>query len=155
MKKLAALLTVVVALTTVTFAQGRELAGTWNFDAAKTGPMKDPAGSERKEGAEPAGSRRAGPGGPAKVIVKQTDKTITIAMGADERNALTFNLDGTESPVMGEGKGKVAWKGDKLEVTLVNPHGTQVLNFYRQANWLVVEPGVGMKMYFARPASGK
>jgi hypothetical protein len=151
-KTLAVLFTVAMAATT--FAQGKDLAGTWNFDAAKTGPLKEEPAPKGE--AAPAGSRRAGPGGPGKVVITQTDKTISIAMGS-ESNALVFNLDGSESNLAHDGKGKIAWKGDKLEATIITPRGPQTAAFYRQGAWLVMEAqgGERQKLYFAKAAAGK
>lgn len=146
-KTLAVLFT--VAMTATTFAQGREIAGTWVLDPAKTGPI---------QGA-PAG---AGAGGPIKMYVKQTPKEISVAMG-NEANVVVFNIDGTENEQK-MGKSKMEWKGDKLIATVsATREGkarTNALTFYREGAWLVVEnpahDGGGVeKIYYAKAAAGK
>jgi hypothetical protein len=127
------------------FAQGRDLAGAWVVDTAKTAPHA---------GAAPES------GGPPKVFIKQTAKEISIGMGPPD-NIVTFNLDGTEAEQK-MGKSKMEWKGDKFLATLINGRGgeTMTLTFYREGAWLVVEEprheGAGVeKVYYAKAAQGK
>ena len=145
MKKLAVLLTVVVAMSVSAFAQGRAIAGEWVVDTTKT-----PAHA----GAAP------GEGGPPKVFIKQTAKEITIGMGSPD-NIVTFNLDGSVAEQK-MGKSKMEWKGDKFLATLINGRGgeTMTLTFYREGAWLVVEEplheGTGVeKVYYTKAAAGK
>ena len=148
MKKLAVILTVAVAMSVSALAQGRNLAGAWTFDAAKTGAI---AGA-------PAGSA-----GPPKVFIKQTAKEISIGMGRED-NIVTFNLDGSETPQK-QGTSKMEWKGDKFVATVISAHGGgenggNSITFYREGAWLVVEepPHGGTvltKMYYAKAAPAK
>jgi len=145
MKKLAVILTVAVAMSVSALAQGRNLAGAWTFDAAKTGAI---AGA-------PAGSS-----GPPKVFIKQTAKEISIGMGRED-NIVTFNLDGSEN-VQTQGTSKMKWNGDKFVATVASSHGggDQSITFYREGAWLVVEepPHGGTvltKMYYAKAAPAK
>lgn len=156
MRKVIAVL-FTLAMSATTFAQGKDLTGTWNFDEAKTGPQKEAPAPAAKEGSAPAGSRRAGPGGPAKIVITQTDKTISIAMG-NQGDALVFRLDGSGSDLGHDGRGKIEWKGDKLGATIISPRGAQTAWFYRQGGWLVMEQQSGSdarKMYFTKAAAGK
>lgn len=136
----------IVAMTAATFAQGRNLAGEWTLDAAKSG--------------QPAGARA---GGPPKMFIKQTAKEISIGMGS-EANVVSFNLDGTEAEQK-MGKSKMAWKGDKFLATVTSargggPNNSMTLTFYREGAWLVVEEpahsGAGIeKLYYAKAAAAK
>ena len=145
MKKTLALL-FTVAMSATTFAQGRNIAGTWTLDAAKTGPIA---------GAPAAGAR--GAAGPPKMFIKQTPTEISIGMGT-ETNVVSFNLDGSEAEQK-MGKSKMEWKGDKFVATVSATRDgktmTNSLTFYREGAWLVVEnPAHGGngtdKMYYAK-----
>lgn len=148
MKKLAVFFAVAIAMSVSAFAQGRDLAGVWTLDAAKTG--------------KPAAGVPADAAGPPKMFIKQTAKDISIAMGRED-NAVTFNLDGSESEQK-MGKSKMEWKGDKFVATVTGaraggPSGT-ALTFYREGAWLVVEsPAHGgnpsEKIYYAKAAAAK
>ena len=135
-----------VAMTSATFAQGRNLAGEWTLDAAKSG--------------QPASARE---GGPPKMFIKQTAKEIAIGMGRED-NIVTFNLDGTEA-AQKMGTSKMEWKGDKFLATVTSARGGgpgngMTLTFYREGAWLVVESpahsGGGVdKLYYAKATAGK
>lgn len=148
-----------IALTAVTYAQGRNFAGEWILDAAKTGPL---AGAPATNAPAAAG-RQAGPAGPPKMFIKQTAKEISIGMGRED-NVVTFNLDGSDA-AQKQGTSKMAWKGDKLVATVTSaraggPSGGTSLTFYREGAWLVVEEpahgGNGVeKLYYAKATAAK
>jgi len=116
MKRLTMLFVAVLAATT--FAQGRDFGGTWVLDAEKS-------------------STKQGPG------------TMTIVLGANEFKVtmgdgtraatLAFKLDGTETELEHGNKGKAAWKGDKLEATIISSRGPSSVTFSREGAWLVQE----------------
>lgn len=148
MKKLIAMFVVAAAMSAPAFAQGRNLAGTWSLDAAKTGPIPG----------MPADAK--GTSGPPKMFIKQTPTEISIGMGREE-NVVTFNLDGSEKEQK-QGKSKMEWKGDKFVATVTGPRGDGggALTFYREGAWLVVEQpahtGTGPeKLYYAKAAPSK
>jgi hypothetical protein len=147
-KKLIAVFVVAVAMSAAAFAQGRNIAGAWALDIAKTGA--------------PAASAAGRAGGPPKMFITQTPKAIAIAMG-NEANVVSFNLDGSESEQK-MGKSRMEWKGDKFIATVSATRDgkamTNSLTFYREGAWLVVEnpahDGGGVeKMYYAKAAPAK
>jgi len=138
MRKVIAVL-FTVAMSATTFAQGRDLAGTWVLDPAKTGPI---------QGA-PAG---AAAGGPVKMFVKQTASEISVAMGS-ETNVVAFNIDGTEKEQK-IGTSKMEWKGNKMLATVSSQRNTMTLTFYRDGAWLVVELIVPAVFIVAAVATG-
>lgn len=142
MRKLALICGVAAVMAATTFAQGRDLSGTWSFDSAKTGPIA---------GAQP------GAAGPGKMFIKQTPKEMSIAMGRED-NTMTFNLDGSDTPQK-QGSSKMAWKGDRFVATMTGSRGSSSLTFYREGAWLVVEEpahGNGIeKLYFAKAGAAK
>jgi hypothetical protein len=148
MKSIATFLVAALAVSAPALAQGRNIAGTWVLDVAKTGA--------------PAAGAAGRAGGPPKMFIKQTPKDISIAMGA-ETNIVTFNLDGSGAEQK-MGKSKMEWKGDKFVATVSATRDgktiTNALTFYREGAWLVVEnpahDGAGIeKMYYAKATDGK
>ena len=149
MRKIAMFLVAALAISAPAFAQGRNIAGTWVLDEAKTGPIP---------GAPAGAAARAG--GPPKMFIKQTPKDISIGMGRED-NAVTFNLDGSVSEQK-LGKSQMEWKGDKFLAKVTDGRGGEAitLTFYREGAWLVVESpahgGGGIeKMYYAKAPAGK
>ena len=125
-----ALIAFVLAAGTPLFGQGRDLAGSWVLDVEKSG---------KKEG-------------PSKVIITLTDKEFTAKMGGDKAEPITFKLDGSET-VLKNGKGKVAWKGNRLEAMLTTDRGSERASFSREGAWLVVEVTAEdgpLKLYFKK-----
>lgn len=119
-------------------AQGKDLAGSWTFDAEK---------SASKEG-------------PPAVVITLTDKEFTARLGGPNARLMTFKTDGTETDVSQGARGKVKWNGSKLEATLIsvtNAGGPETVTFSREGAWLVVEARGEkgpMKFYFKKAPSG-
>jgi hypothetical protein len=125
---LAAVLIAVSAL-----AQTRELAGSWVLDVEKTGKTE----------------------GPPAIVTTLTDKEFIARVGPDSAPAMVFRLDGTETTLKNGHKTKAAWKGNKLEATLIGARpGDETLIFSREGEWLLVEgpasDGKTMKFYFKK-----
>jgi hypothetical protein len=135
MKRLMlSVLSVAVAAATTLAAQSKDLGGTWTLDSAKS------------EGKGP---------GPAMLVITLTDTEFTARMGGATSPAMTFRLDGTETALKNGGKTKAAWKGQKLEATVISPNGVpEAVLFSRNGEWLVMEgvmPHDGpVKFYFKR-----
>ena len=95
MERLTMLFVAVLAATT--FAQGRDLGGTWLLDAEKSSTKQ----------------------GPATMTIVLGANEFKVTMGDGTRAAtLAFKLDGTETELEHGNKGKAEWKGDKLEATI-------------------------------------
>ena len=140
MKKLFVLFVgfaLVLTATTVTFAQGKDLSGSWVLDVEKTG---------KKEG-------------PPMVAITLTPAEFVATVGSATAKPLTFKLDGTETPADMGGKTKAAWKGDRLDATFISRDGNaETITFFRDGAWLVMEGQSkergSMKLYFKK-AAGK
>jgi hypothetical protein len=79
----------VMAAGTPAFAQGKDLGGSWVLDVEKTG---------KKEG-------------PPAIVITLTAAEFVAKVGSETAPALTFKLDGSETPMARGGKTKAAWKG--------------------------------------------
>jgi hypothetical protein len=121
------------AIAAPAFAQSKDFSGSWTLDVEKSG-TKD---------------------GPAAMIFTMTDKELTARAGHPNAPAMTFALDGTET-VMKEGaKTKAAWKGNKLDATVIDKNGiAETLTISRDGAWLVMETnsrhGGPLKLYFKK-----
>jgi hypothetical protein len=138
MKRLFAItlvLTAVLAAGKTTFAQGKDLGGSWVLDVEKSG---------KKEG-------------PPAISITLTEKEFTAQMGGPNSPPLTFKLDGTETPMpKGGGKAKAKWEGNKVAATVTGPNGGngETIRFSREGAWLVMEGESKehgpMKFYFKK-----
>ncbi len=113
-------------------AQSKDLSGSWVLDAEKSG-HKD---------------------GPSTVVLTLTDKELTGRVGAST-TTFVFKLDGTETAQKDGAKTSAAWKGNKLEATVISAQGAhETITFSREGAWLVMEgmnPEKGaMKFYFKK-----
>jgi hypothetical protein len=134
---LTAVLVATFAATRNAQAQGKDLAGTWVLDVEKSGTSD----------------------GPKQVVTTLSTNEFTARMGGEYAQVMTFKLDGTEGIVKnGEtirARTKAAWKGNKLEATLI-PEGRnpEAVTFSRDGAWLVVEAPATekgpMKLYFKK-----
>jgi len=123
-----------------TFAQSKDLAGSWTLDVEKSGTKEGPAG----------------------LVITLTDKEMNVTpnvpaarAGDSKAPTMTFKLDGTETEMQGGMKTKASWHGSKLEATVINPKGTgDTISFSRDGAWLVMEgnsPQHGpMKLFFKK-----
>jgi hypothetical protein len=127
MKRLAMVFTFVLMAATA-FAQSKDFAGSWVLDAEKTGTTQ----------------------GPPSLTIKMTAAEFNVKMGQDE---LIFKLDGTETELPHGGRGKVVWKGNKLDATITSARGPQTVTFSREGAWLVQEGQSSrgpLKFYFKK-----
>lgn len=134
--KVGIIAAVVLAVSSVAFAQKPDFSGTWTPDAAAA--PAPPAGG--------GGGRGGGMGGP--MTVKQTADALTIERTMGENKVTTtYKLDGTESVnkmTMGRGenarevetKSTAKWDGSKLVISTTQPgqDGTPVTR--AQTWWL-------------------
>jgi hypothetical protein len=140
MKKLFVLFVGFAALltaTTTTFAQSKDLSGSWVLDVEKSG---------KKEG-------------PPMVAITLSAAEFVAKVGSEKAPPLTFKLDGTETPAEKGGKTKAAWNGNKLDATFISKDGNaETITFSRDGAWLVMEGQSKergpMKFYFKK-ADGK
>ena len=138
MKKLFVLfvgLAALVTATTTTFAQSKDLSGSWVLDVEKSG---------KKEG-------------PPVIAITMTAAEFTAKVGSEKAPPITFKLDGTVTPMEKGGKTKAAWKGSKLDATLISRDGKEeTITFSRDGAWLVMEGRSddqgAMKFYFKKAA---
>jgi len=129
-------LTCVLALlmTTALLAQGqtKPLVGKWLFDAEKSGTKN----------------------APPTMIIETTDKELKVTLGDDQRTqTMVFKLDGTETEMANQRKTAMAWKGNKLEATVIDARGRSSVLFSREGDWLVqegVSPEGPTKIYFKK-----
>jgi VCBS repeat-containing protein len=133
MKRLA--LVFAMLMMSAVFVQGQakpQLSGKWAFDAEKSGTKN----------------------GPPLMTIEQTDKDFRVTMGDGTRTeTVAFKLDGTETELSHGGKGRVAWKGTKLEATIISERGPSSVLFSREGEWLVQEGTSArgaMKLYFKK-----
>jgi hypothetical protein len=114
-------------------AQSKDLSGSWTLDVEKSG-TKD---------------------GPSLLVITLTDTEFTAGFGNAKAPAMTFKLDGTETALKDGGKSKASWRGNKLDATVISPHGVaETVSFSRDGEWLVMEgvkPKHGpLKLYFKK-----
>ena len=127
------MLSAVLAAVTPAFAQSKDFAGSWVFDAEKSG-SKD---------------------GPPMIVVTLTDKELTARLGSETARLMTFRLDGTEMTTAEGAKTTAVWKGSKLAATVVMPdRSPETVTMSREGAWLVME-GTShdhgpMKLYFKK-----
>jgi len=140
MKKLFVLFVGVAAVltaTTTTFAQSKDLSGSWVLDVEKSG---------RKEG-------------PPAIDITLTATEFVAKVGSQKAAALTFKLDGTETPAEMGGKTKAAWDGNKLDATFISRDGNrETITFSRDGAWLVMEGKSneqGARKFYFKKAAGK
>src|SRR5262245_4311181 len=130
-----------VTVTTVVVAQTRDLAGTW---------LIDPEKSAETSGKAP---------GPPMMVITLTEKEFTARMGSDTAATMTFKLDGTETALKGGARTKAAWKGQKLEATVISENGVpETITFSRDGAWMVMEgmmPKHGPVKFFFKRAPAK
>ena len=121
--------------TASTIAQSKDFSGTWVPDATKSGDTHH---------------------APTLVITMDT-KTISLRP-VDEKHALVFNLDGSETTQPLGARGKAAWRGSKLELTLITPRGPQSMTWSRDGDWLVQESqgrSGAVTVFFKRQSAGR
>jgi hypothetical protein len=137
MKRLFAITLVLVAIAAAgktTFAQSKDLGGSWVLDVEKSG---------KKEG-------------PQAVSITLTEKEFIARLGGPNAPPVTFKLDGTETEMpRGGGKAKAKWEGNKVAATIINPNGgDETVRFSREGAWLVMEGSskehASMKFYFKK-----
>jgi len=141
MKKLFVLfvgIAVFLTATTPTFAQSKDLSGSWVLDAEKSG---------KKEG-------------PPAISITLTASEFIAKLGPETAPAVTFKLDGTETPMpKGGGKARAKWEGNKVAATIVAPNGnTDTVRFSRDGAWLVMEGESkehGPTKFYFKKADGK
>lgn len=140
MKKFLVVFVGVAALltaTTTTFAQSKDLSGSWVLDVEKSG---------KKEG-------------PQAISITLTASEFIAKLGPETSPAVTFKLDGTETTMpKGGGKARAKWEGSKVAATIVLSDGSaETVRFSRDGAWLVMEgqsPEHGpMKLYFKKAAT--
>ena len=140
MRKLLVLfvgLAAVLTATTTTFAQSKDLSGSWVLDVEKSG---------KKEG-------------PPMIEITLSPAEFVAKVGSEKAPPITFKLDGTETPAQKGGKTKGAWHGNKLDATFISQDGNaETITFSRDGAWLVMEGKSKdhgpMKFYFKK-AAGK
>jgi hypothetical protein len=130
---LIAMFVVMLAAATPSFAQSKDLAGSWVLDAEK---------SSSKEG-------------PPMVIITLTATEFTARLGSATAQLMSFKLDGTETELKERGaKTRAEWKGNKLNATVTSQHGPETVVFSRDGAWLVMEGNSKehgpMKFYFKK-----
>lgn len=130
-------LAAVLTATTTTFAQSKDLGGSWVLDVEKSG---------KKEG-------------PPMIAITLSASEFVAKVGSEKAAAVTFKLDGTETPAEKGGKTKAAWNGNKLDATFISRDGkAETITFSRDGAWLVMEGRStdhgAMKFYFKK-ADGK
>jgi hypothetical protein len=138
MKRLFVLFVVFVAVLSAratSFAQSKDLSGSWALDVEKSG-TKD---------------------GPPMIGITLTAAEFVAKVGSEKATAVTFKLDGMETPMEKGGKTKAAWNGNKLDATLISRDGNaETITFSRDGAWLVMEvPSKErgrMKFYFKKTA---
>ena len=122
----------VLAAATPAFAQGKDFAGSWVLDAEKSGKTD----------------------GPPAIVLTLSDKEFTARLGGEKARLMTFKLDGSETALTEGVKTKAAWKGSKLDATVVTPNGPETVSFSRDGAWLVMEGSSKehgpMKFYFKK-----
>ena len=132
-----AVIAMVCAGSATLWAQSKDLGGTWLLDVEKSG---------RKDG-------------PQTVILTLTEKELTGRVGAATAPAFAFKLDGTETTQKDGAKTSAAWKGSKLEATVISAQGArETITFFRDGAWLVMEgmnPEHGAMKFFFRKDPGK
>jgi hypothetical protein len=113
MQRTSSIIVILIVATAALVAQKKpDFSGSWTLD-----PSRSEMGGGGPGGGGPG--RGPGGGGPSKLVVKQTDATLTIEreMGG-ETVTQTYKLDGSESVNRGmrggEVKSKSRWDGDKL-----------------------------------------
>ena len=139
MKKLFVLFVGLAAVLTATpsaFAQSKDLSGSWVLDAEKTGKQE----------------------GPTSIAITLTAAEFIAKVGSEKAPAITFKLDGTETPLEKGGKTKAAWNGNKLDATLIGRDGNpETISFSRDGAWLVMEAkskeGGATKFYFKKASA--
>ena len=139
MKRFVALVVIAIgwAGAATTFAQSKDLAGTWVLDVDKSG---------RKDG-------------PQTVVLTLTEKEFTGRVGAPTAPAFVFKLDGTETTQKDGAKTSAIWKGNKIEATVTSAQGArETITFFREGAWLVMEgmnPERGAMKFFFKKDPGK
>ena len=132
MKRLA--LVFAMLLTSVVFVQGQakpQLSGKWVLDAEKSGTTN----------------------APPMMTIELIDNDFKVTMGDGTRTeSMAFKLDGTETELSHGGKGRAAWKGNKLEVTIVSARGSSSVLFSREGEWLVQEEGSSSRAFASMSA---
>ena len=136
MKRLFAITLVLVAIVAAgktTFAQSKDLGGSWVLDVEKSG---------KKEG-------------PQAVSITLTEKEFIARLGGPNAPPVTFKLDGSESEMPRGGKARAKWEGNKVAATITNPNGgDETVRFSREGAWLVMEGSsqehAPMKFYFKK-----
>ena len=122
--------------TTTTFAQSKDLGGSWVLDAEKSGKTE----------------------GPPMIAITLTAAEFVAKVGSEKAPPITFKLDGTETPAEKGGKTKGAWNGNKLDATFISKDGNaETITFFRDGAWLVMEGKSKdhgpMKFYFKKAAA--
>jgi hypothetical protein len=114
-------------------SQSKDLSGSWTLDVEKSGTKN----------------------GPSILVLTLTDKELTARPGDEKAPAMIFKLDGTETAMKDGAKTRASWNGNKLDATVISPHGVaETISFSRDGEWLVMQ-GVSkkdgpMKLYFKK-----
>lgn len=139
MKRLLLPLVMVAAISAAAAtmsAQSKDLSGSWTLDVEKSGTKN----------------------GPATLVLTLTDKELTARPGNEKAPAMIFKLDGTETAMKDGAKTRASWNGNKLDATVISPHGVaETISFSRDGDWLLMQ-GVSkkdgpMKLYFKKTSS--
>jgi hypothetical protein len=134
MKRLILPLVVAAAVgAAVASAQSKDLSGSWTLDVERSGTKN----------------------GPSMLVITLTDKELTARGGDPKAPPMTFTLDGSETTMKDGAKTKASWNGNKLDATVISPHGVaETVSFSRDGEWLLMQ-GVSkkdgpMKLYFKK-----
>ena len=134
---LAVVTAVVCAMAAPAFAQSRDFSGSWTLDVEKSGTKDGPSG----------------------MTFTMTDKELIARASHEKAPPMTFALDGTERVMDRGAKTKAAWKGNKLDATVISENGVaETITISRDGAWLIMESpaanGRGpMKLYFKKTTS--
>ena len=132
-----AAIAVMCAGAATTFAQSKDLGGTWVLDVDKSGRSD----------------------GPQSIVLTLTEKEFTGRMGGGTAPAFVFKLDGTETTQKDGAKTSASWKGNKLQATVTSAQGAhETITFFRDGAWLVMEgvnPEKGAMKFFFKKDPGK
>jgi len=132
MKRIGLVLAMLVTTTMLAQGQTKQLVGKWLLDVEKSGTKN----------------------APPTMVIETTDKDLKVTLGDDKRTqTMIFKLDGTEMEMANQRKTAMAWKGNKLEATVIDARGRSSVLFSREGDWLVqegVSPEGPTKIYFKK-----
>jgi len=135
MKRIGLVLAMLVTTTMLAQGQTKQLVGKWLLDVEKSGTKN----------------------APPTMVIETTDKDLKVTLGDDKRTqTMIFKLDGTEMEMANQRKTAMAWKGNKLEATVIDARGRSSVLFSREGDWLVqegVSPEGPTKIYFKKASA--